>query len=101
MIITYSNYGQFSVSITYENGLQVDYSKPNGMGLEECMTLASDKMTDDLTITCIDIIDINTGEIAVVFDRDNEDFYDDYLEDTYYDGEDGFNPYLGCYDYDC
>ena len=51
--------------------------------------------------TKAEVIDSKTGELLVTVDDDNfsdeeedEDFEPDY-------DECGFNPYMGCYDYDC
>lgn len=56
------------------------------------------------------IMDSNTGEIYVTCYADEEESeesnYEDWCSDYWDDGcpindEVGFNPYMGCYDYDC
>lgn len=45
----------------------------------------------------VDIIDMTTGEILLHFEDEEENHYDDEPD---YD-ECGYNPYMGCYDFDC
>lgn len=67
-------------------------------------------------VISIDIIDTHNGIIAWTWDAETNtyDFHDDYAydcelgleamgEDEYPDDYDecGYNPYMGCYDYDC
>ena len=53
-------------------------------------------------LTDVDVCSATTGEVYATFtdvpDESDEDDEDDY-EDDY--SECGYNPYMGCYDYDC
>ena len=46
-----------------------------------------------------DIVDMNTGEVVAILEQESpeEEWYD--YRDEY--DECGFNPYMGCYDFDC
>lgn len=47
-----------------------------------------------------DVIDEETGEILFTLSRDDDDEEEEYFPDDWMD-EVGYNPYMGCYDYDC
>jgi hypothetical protein len=55
-------------------------------------------MDEDYAINECAICDAETGEVVATVTRDDED--DDYEYEPDYD-ECGFNPYMGCYDFDC
>lgn len=98
MLVAFENYGKFYVALNYSDGTELTYpTEPSN--LKDCMEFVENKMTDDLTITSSYVCDANTGEIVAIVSRENEDFIDDYYEPDY--DECGYNPYMGCYDFDC
>ena len=107
MTITFENYGNFYVGLNYTDGTELTYggdeSKP--MNLKEAMDFLEEKMREDLTVIDAFLCDAETGEVVATLERENEDFIEDYeppyawIEKDY--DEVGFNPYMGCYDFDC
>lgn len=103
MTINFENYGNFYINLYYID-VCINYSENKPYTLKEATDFIEYKMTEDLSILSADIYDSETGEIIAIVTRDNEDFADD--EEDFNDYEDdfdevGFNPYMGCYDYDC
>ena len=101
MIVAFENYGKFYFSLNYVNDMEATYDDEN-YTLKECMEFIEGRMTDDLTILSAYVCDAETGEIVAIVSRENDDFLDDdedYYEPDY--DECGFNPYMGCYDFDC
>lgn len=106
MTITFENYGKFYVGLNYTDGTELTYggneSKP--MNIKEAMDFLEEKMREDLTVINAFLCDAETGEIVATLERENEDFADeDWYADEWRDDYDevGFNPYMGCYDFDC
>ena len=58
----------------------------------------ADACVDDETIFNAKIIDLDTGE--VLYDVQDENSYAEAEREGMYD-ETGYNPYMGCYDFDC
>lgn len=58
----------------------------------------ADACVDDETIFNAKIIDLDTGE--VLYDVQEENSYAEMEREGMYD-EIGYNPYMGCYDFDC
>ena len=48
-------------------------------------------------------MDFETGEVIAILEQEEEelDWYKDEYRDDYDYDEVGFNPYMGCYDFDC
>ncbi len=106
MTVNFENYGKFYVGLNYTDGTELTYggdeSKP--MNLKEATDFIEEKMREDLTIIDIFLCDAETGEIVATFERENEDFAEneDWYADEWRDYDEyGFNPYMGCYDFDC
>lgn len=106
MTVTFENYGNFYVGLNYTDGTELTYggdeSKP--MNLKEAMDFLEEKMREDLTVIDAFLCDAETGEVVATLERENEDFADeDWYADEWRDDYDevGFNPYMGCYDFDC
>ena len=102
MTINFENYGKFFISFTYDDST-TDYYEANGEGytLKEAADFISANMEASLSIVSADIIDAETGELVAIIEKDEEDAQEewyDYRDD--YD-ECGYNPYMGCYDFDC
>ncbi len=106
MTINFEHYGKFFISFTYDDNT-IDYYEADGEGysLKEAADWISENMENSLSIVSADIIDAETGEIVATIEKDEEDFIEDYeppytwIEKDY--DEMGFNPYIGCYDFDC
>ena len=102
MTVTFENYGNFYVGLNYTDGTELTYggdeSKP--MNLKEAMDFLEEKMREDLTVIDAFLCDAETGEIVATLERENEDYLDDEYYEPDYD-ECGYNPYMGCYDFDC
>lgn len=106
MTVTFENYGNFYVGLNYIDGTELTYggdeSKP--MNLKEAMDFLEEKMREDLTVIDAFLCDAETGEVVATLERENEDFADeDWYADEWRDDYDevGYNPYMGCYDFDC
>lgn len=106
MTVIFENYGNFYVGLNYTDGTELTYggdeSKP--MNIKEAMDFLEEKMREDLTVINAFLCDAETGEIVATLERENEDFADeDWYADEWRDDYDevGFNPYMGCYDFDC
>lgn len=106
MTVTFENYGNFYVGLNYTDGTELTYggdeSKP--MNLKEAMDFLEEKMREDLTVIDAFLCDAETGEVVATLERENEDFADeDWYADEWRDDYDevGYNPYMGCYDFDC
>lgn len=102
MTINFEHYGKFFISFTYDDNT-TDYYEGGGEGytLKESADFISTNIENSLSIVSADIIDAETGEIVATIEKDEEDFTEewyDYRDD--YD-ECGYNPYMGCYDFDC
>lgn len=108
MTINFGNYGNFYINLYYID-VCINYSENKSYTLKEATDFIEDKMTKDLSILSANIYDCETGEIVAIITRDNEDFAN---EEEQWGGPDdnpdwdnfdevGFNPYMGCYDYDC
>lgn len=100
MTINFENYGKFDISFFYDDNT-TDLYDGNGKGytLKEAADFISTNIENSLSIVSADIIDTETGEIVATVTREDEDIEEDYYEPDY--DECGFNPYMGCYDYDC
>ena len=105
MTITFENYGKFYVGFNYVDGTELTYGETKEpIGLKDAMDLIESKMREDLTIIDAFLCDAETGEVVATLERENEDFADeDWYADEWRDDYDevGFNPYMGCYDFDC
>lgn len=100
MTITFEDYGKFYLALEYADGTELTYCGETST-LKECSDFIENKMNEDLTILYAILCDANTGEVVARIDRDNDDFIEeeDYYEPDY--DECGYNPYMGCYDFDC
>jgi hypothetical protein len=97
MTVNFEHYGRFYLSLNYIDAM-VTYVEPRS--LKDCMDLIESEMSEDLTILSADVCDAETGEVVAIVTRDNEDFIDEDWREPDYD-ECGYNPYMGCYDFDC
>ena len=100
MTINFENYGNFYVGLNYADGTDLAFgSTTKPVNFKEAVDFIESKVNDDLTIVDAFICDAYTGEVVATIKRENEDFIDDYYEPDY--DECGYNPYMGCYDFDC
>lgn len=100
MIINFENYGNFYVGLNYADGTDLAFgSTTKPVNFKEAVDFIESKVKEDLTIVDAFICDAYTGEVVATIERENEDFIDDYYEPDY--DECGYNPYMGCYDFDC
>ena len=101
MTINFENYGKFYVAFFYDDDTHSVYDgQGEGYTLKEAADFISENMENGFSVISADIVDFETGEIVASLEREEpeeEDWYD-YRDD--YD-EIGFNPYMGCYDFDC
>lgn len=100
MTINFENYGKFVISLYYDDDTMDTY-EGNGEGytLKEAADFISTNMENGFSVISADIVDAETGEVVAIITREDEDVEEDYYEPDY--DECGFNPYMGCYDYDC
>lgn len=105
MTVTFENYGKFYVGFNYADGTELTYGETKEpIGLKDAMDLIESKMREDLTMIDAFLCDAETGEVVATLERENEDFADeDWYADEWRDDYDevGYNPYMGCYDFDC
>ncbi len=106
MTITFENYGKFYVGLNYTDGTELTYGgdESKSMNIKEAMDFLEEKMREDLTLVDAFLCDAETGEVVATLERENEDFADeDWYADEWRDDYDevGYNPYMGCYDFDC
>lgn len=100
MTINFENYGNFYVGLNYVDGTDLAFgSTTKPVNFKEAVDFIESKVKEDLTIVDAFICDAYTGEVVATIERENEDFIDDYYEPDY--DECGYNPYMGCYDFDC
>lgn len=100
MTINFENYGNFYVGLNYVDGTDLAFgSTTKPINFKEAIDFIESKVNEDLTIVDAFICDAYTGEVVATIERENEDFIDDYYEPDY--DECGYNPYMGCYDFDC
>lgn len=100
MTINFENYGNFYVGLNYADGTDLAFgSTTKPVNFKEAVDFIESKVKEDLTIVDAFICDAYTGEVVATIERENEDFIDDYYEPDY--DECGYNPYMGCYDFDC
>lgn len=100
MTINFENYGKFVITFYYDDDTRSSYDgQGEGYTLKEAADFISQNMENSLSIMSADIVDMNTGEVVAILEQESpeEEWYD-YRDD--YD-ECGFNPYMGCYDFDC
>lgn len=104
MTITFENYGRFYLALEYADGTELTYCGENDAStLKDCTDFIEGRMSEDLAILSAYLCDAETGEVVATITRDNEDFIE---EENWYDYRDdydecGYNPYMGCYDFDC
>lgn len=104
MTINFENYGKFLITFYYDDDTR-DYYDGQGEGytLKEAADFISSNMEHGFSIVSADIVDAETGEVVAILKREEgdelDDEYDDYYEPDY--DECGYNPYMGCYDFDC
>ena len=101
MTINFENYGKFFVTFYYDDETHDSYDG-NGEGytLKEAADFISENIENGFSVISADIVDFETGEIIASLEKEEpeeEDWYD--YRDEY--DECGFNPYMGCYDFDC
>lgn len=94
MTVNFENYGEFLINLTFANGNT--HSPEKTYTLKEAFDLIEQKMYDGI-VEYADIIDATTGEVVAIC-KEEEESYEDY-DDSY--DECGYNPYMGCYDFDC
>jgi len=95
MFANFENYGQFLVHLTYPNGN--DHTPEHIYTLKEAFDLVESKMYDGV-IESADIVDANTGEVVAICHEEEESSDDEWFDSF---DECGYNPYMGCYDFDC
>lgn len=106
MTINFENYGNFYVGLNYVDGTDLAFgSTTKPVNFKEAVDFIESKVKEDLTIVDAFICDAYTGEVVATIEKENEDFADDenWYADEWRDDYDecGFNPYMGCYDFDC
>lgn len=99
MRITYENYGQLAITFHFDDGDANTYAEIGGYTLKECMMFIENRLNDQPHITSADVWDMTTGEIIMTVYPDESE--DPEEEPTEWNEDCGFNPYEGCYDYDC
>ena len=101
MNITFENYGRFFPVLYFNNAEPIDYYsegvKP--YTLRECMDFINYRMSSNSDCCGAVVCDWDTGEIVATFEYANDDDNDDY--DPFCDDECGYDPYEGCYTFDC
>lgn len=98
MTINFENYGKFFACVHTPNAV-ISYECANGYTLRECADFIEYKMDEDEDIYGADICDNETGEIILTIRREDEEEEEEDWEPDY--DECGYNPYLGCCDFDC
>lgn len=101
MTINFKDYGRF-YAFACDEDKNYSYKREDGYTLHECASWC-EKILDALPhLNAAYICDNLTGEVVATFipeDEEEENWDDDFRDD--WDDEVGFNPYEGCYDYDC
>ena len=105
MIINFENYGKFLITLYYDDDTRDNYDgQGEGYTLKEAVDFISSNMENGFSVVSADIVDAETGEIVAIVEREETDeLDDDWYADEWRDDYDecGFNPYMGCYDFDC
>lgn len=99
MNITYLFSDIFTVSGTNDETLEhAEWTSPRSISLEEALEKAQEFVY--CNFPKIVITSATTGEIVAQCeaDEDDEAWDEDFDDDV---DECGYNPYMGCYDYDC
>ena len=99
MTINFENYGRFYCSLAYVNNDVIDYRNESAPhSLRECADFIEYKMEQDSHIILGIICDWDTGYVVATIEREseNEDF-----EPADIDDDCGFDPYEGCFTFDC
>lgn len=82
-------------------GKELDYTDKH-CSLDMALARAQ-RFIEEEDFLSVDVVDANTGELIATLcageDRFTEDLLDDVICNPY--EEMGYNPYLGCYDWDC
>ena len=101
MIINFENYGKFFFTMNFaDNNGTFTYEKEGGYTFKEIFDFLEYKLEENPIIKTVDIVDCETGEIVAIIENEFcDELIEDYCEPDY--DECGFNPYMGCYDYDC
>lgn len=102
MTINFENYGRFYAFACDEDEVH-NYKCEDGYTLRECASWCEKTMDALPYLEQAYICDNLTGEVVATItyeDEDEEENWDDDFRDDW-DDEVGFNPYEGCYDYDC
>lgn len=100
MTINFENYGKFLITLYYDDDTRDNYDgQGEGYTLKEAADFISSNMENGFSVVSADIVDAETGEIVAIIEREETDELDDYYEPDY--DECGYNPYMGCYDFDC
>jgi hypothetical protein len=101
MTINFENYGKFLITLYYDDDTRSSYDgQGEGYTLKEAADFISENMENSLSIMSADIVDMNTGEVVAILEKESpKEEWDDYYEPDYDECE--FNPYMGCYDFDC
>lgn len=82
----------------------MEWTSPESITLEQALAKAQEFI--DFGIETVTITSATTGELIAEAERDEDDDSFENAEDDDFDFEDdvdecGYNPYMGCYDYDC
>ena len=104
MTINFENYGKFFVTFYYDDETHHTYDgQGEGYTLKEAADFISENLENSCSIVSADIVDFETGEVVAILEQEEEelDWYADEYRDDYDYDEVGFNPYMGCYDFDC
>ena len=102
MTVQFENYGNFYITFHYDDNTHDNYDGCGlGYNLKEAMDFIAQNMENGLTLLFADIVDATTEEIVAIVERDVEEYLEDWYDwhDEY--DEIGYNPYMGCYDFDC
>lgn len=82
----------------------MEWTSPKSITLEQAIEKAREFI--DFGMKTVTITSATTGELIAEAERDEDDDSFENAEDDDFDFEDdvdecGYNPYMGCYDYDC
>ena len=102
--VHFENYGRFHCTIyVYDEVFgeaRINYGELGGLGLKTCADFIENSMREHPGAYAADIYDAETGEVVATFDSEPEEVESDW-EDGDWDKEMGFDPYEGCYTWDC
>ena len=103
-MMNFMNYGHFYCTVYVYDEIfgesRVEYGTIGGDGLKVCVDFIEATMAQNPNAYAADICDAETGEVVATFDSEPEEVERDWEEGDW-DREMGFDPYEGCYTWDC